>query len=145
MIFSTVVIGTTQLTMQVKSAANEPIAELQPVFFHDTLTIPPMTTNTITAFVNQASESNTTCTVTPVGKITEAASLLIFHSMPTLFDRKMAVRVTSPTDSPFSIKKKTQPADISVFTPDQSKCIKPLGTASFKMIPESYPDLTTIT
>ena len=40
------------LTMQVKSALSQTSAKLQPILIHDNITIPPMTTKTITAFVD---------------------------------------------------------------------------------------------
>ena len=67
------------LTMQVRSGASQTDAKPQAVFTHDTLTIPPMTTNTITTFGYHPSEWSITCTVTSVAKITEAASLPIAH------------------------------------------------------------------
>ena len=83
------------LTMQVKSASSQASAKPQPVLIHDSITIPQMTTKTITAFVDHLSEWNTTGTVTPVEKFTEAASLIISHSMSTIIDSKIAVRVTN--------------------------------------------------
>ena len=67
------------LTMQVKSASSQASAKLQAVLIHDSITIPQMTTKTITAFVDHISDWNTTGTVTPVEKFTEAASLIISH------------------------------------------------------------------
>ena len=67
-----------------------------------------MTTKTITVFVDHISEWNTTGTVTPVEIFTEAASLKISHSMSTITDRKIAVRVTNTTESPYTINKNTQ-------------------------------------
>ena len=78
------------LTMQVKSASSQASAKLQSFLIHDSITIPQMTTQTITAFVDHSSEWNTTGTVTPVKKFTEAASLIISPSMSTIFDRKIA-------------------------------------------------------
>ena len=66
-----------QLTMQVKSALSQTSSKPQPVLVHDTITIPQMTTKTIIAFVDHVSEWNTTGTVTPVEKFTEAVSLII--------------------------------------------------------------------
>ena len=83
------------LTMQVKSASSLASAKPQIVLIHDSITIPQMTTKTITAFVDHSSEWNTTGTVTPVEKFTETASLIISHSMSTIIDRKIAVRVTN--------------------------------------------------
>ena len=79
------------LTMQVKSTLSQKSTKSQDVLIHDSITIPQKTTKTITAFVDHLSEWNTTGTVTPVEKLTEAASLIISHSMSTKIDRKKAV------------------------------------------------------
>ena len=131
------------LTMQVKSALNQTSTNLQAVLFHNNVTLPQMTTKTITAFVDHVSEWHTTGTVTPVEKFTETASLIISHSMSTIFDRKIAVRVTNTTESPYTINKNTQIADFSVVTPEQSMFIKPVDMAILSMIPEGDPDLIT--
>ena len=104
-----------------------------------------MTTKTITAFFDYSSEWNTTGTVTPVEKFTESASLIISHSMSTVIDRKLAVRVTNTTESPYTINKNTRIAEFSVVTPEQSKFIKLVDTAILRMIPESdtQPDADT--
>ena len=129
------------LTMQVKSTSSHASAKPQPVLIHDSITLPQMTTKTITAFVDHSSEWNTTGTVTPVEKFTEAASLIISHSMSTTFDRKIAVRVTNTTESPYTINKNTQIAEFSVVTPEQSKFIKPVDMTILSIIPEGDPDL----
>ena len=131
------------LTMQVKSASSQAKANLQPVLIQDSITIPQMTTKTITAFVDHSSEWNTKGTVTPVERFTEAASLIISHSMSTIIDRKIAVRVTNTTGSPYTINKNTQIAEFSVVTPEQSKFIKPVDMAIISMIPEGDPDLVS--
>ena len=128
------------LTMQVKSASSQVSAKPQPVLIHDSITIPQMT---ITAFVDHSSEWKTTATVTPVEKFTEAASLIISHSMSTVIDRKIAVRVTNTTESLYTVNKNTQNAEFSVLTPEQSKFIKSVDTAILSMIPEGDPDLVT--
>ena len=131
------------LTMQVKSALTQTSAKPQAVLIHDSITIPQKTTKTITAFVDHVSEWNTTRTVTPVEKFTETSSVIISHSMSTITDRKIAVRVTNTTESPYTINKNTQIAEVSVFTPEQSKFIKPVDMAILSMIPEGDPDLIT--
>ena len=131
------------LTMQVKSALNQLNTKVQAVLIHDNITIPQMTTKTITAFVDHVSEWNTSGTVTPVEKVKETASLIISHSMSTIIDRKIAVRVTNTTESPYTINKNTQIAEFSVVTPEQSKFIKPVDMAVLSMIPEGDPDLIT--
>ena len=113
------------------------------VLIRDKITIPQMTTKTITAFVDHLSEWNTTGTVTPVEKFTKAASLIISHSVSTILDRKIAVRVTNTRESPYTINKNTQIAEFSVVSPEQTRLIKPVDTAILGMIPESDPDLIT--
>ena len=131
------------LTMQVKSASSQTSAKPQPVLIHDSITIPQMTTRTITAFVDHSSEWNTTGTVTPVEKFTEAASLILSYSISKIINRKIAVRVTNTTESPYTINKNTEIAEFSVLTPKQSKLIKPVDTAILSMIPKGDPDLVT--
>ena len=130
-------------TMQVKSALIQTSAKPQAVLIHDNITMPQMTTKPVTAFVDHVSEWNTTGTVTPVEKFTENASLMLSHSMSTKIDRKIAVRVTNTTESPYTINKDTQIAEFSVVTPEQSKFIKPVDMAILSMIPEGGPDLIT--
>ena len=130
------------LTMQVKTASSETTTKPQPVITDEALTIPLTTKKTITAFIDHPSKWNTTGTVTPLEKFTETASLLISHSMSTIIDKRIAVRVTNTTESPYLIKKHTQIAEFSVVTPEQSKHIKPVDMAILSMIPQDDPDLT---
>ena len=90
------------LTMQVKNALSQTRAKPQLVLIHDRITIPQITTKTITAFVDQLSEWKTTGTVNPVEKFTETSSLIISHSISTIIHRKVAVRVINPTESPYT-------------------------------------------
>ena len=76
-------------------------------------------------------------------KFTEAASLIISHSRSTKNDRKIAVRVTNTTESPYTINKNRQIVEFSVVTPEQSNFIKPVDMAILSMIPEGDPDLVT--
>ena len=130
------------LTMQVKTASSETTTKPQSVITDDALTIPPTTTKTIIAFVDHPSKCNITGTVTPLEKFTKTASLLTFHSMSTLIDKRIAVRVTNTTESPYLIKKHTQIAKLSVVTPEQSKHIKPVDMAILSMSPQGDLDLT---
>ena len=57
------------LTIPAKNAATEASAKPQPVFIQDNTTVPPMTTKTITAFVDHPLEWHTTDTVTPMKKL----------------------------------------------------------------------------
>ena len=126
------------LTRHFKTAAKETNAKPQLVVSDDALTILPRTTETITASVDQLSELNTTGTATPLERVTEIASLLICHSMSTIFDKKVA----NTTESPESIKKDTQIAEFFIVTPEQSNYIKQVDMAVLSMIPEGDPNLT---
>ena len=130
------------LTMQVKTASSETTTKPQPVITDDALTIPPATTKTITAFVGHPSKWNTTGTAAPLEKITGTASLLTSHSISTINDERIEVRVTKTTESPYLIKKRTQIAEFSVVTPEQSKHIKPVDMTILSLIPHGDPDLT---
>ena len=130
------------LTMQVKIASSETFTKPQPVITDEALAITPTTTKTITAFIDYPSKWNTTDTVTPLENFTETASLLFFHSRLTLIDKRIVVRVTNTTESPYLIKKHTQIAEFSVVTPEESKHIKPVDVAILSVIPQGDPDPT---
>ena len=130
------------LTMQVKTASSETTTKPQPVITDEALTIPPTTIKIITSFIDHPSEWNITGTVTPLEQFTETASLLISHPMSTIIDKRIAVRVTSTTKSPYLIKKHTHIAEFSAVTPEQSKHIQPVDIAILSMIPQGDHDLT---
>ena len=130
------------LTMQVKTTSSERTTKPQPVIMDEDPTIPSATTKTVTAFIDYPSKWKTTGTVTPLEKFTETASLLISHSMSTINDKRIAVRLTNTTESPYLIKKHTEIAEFSVVTPQQSKHIIPVDMAILSMIPQGDLDLT---
>ena len=130
------------LTMQGKTSSRETTTKPQPVTTDEALIIPQTTTKTIRAFIDHPSKWNTRGTVTPLEMFTETGSLLISHSMSTITDKRIAVRVTNTTEAPYLIKKHTQVAEFSVVTPEQSKHIKPVDMAILSMIPKDDPDLT---
>ena len=130
------------LTMQVKTSSSETPTKPQPVIIDQALTLPSATAKTVTAFIDHPSNWETTGTVTPLEKFTETAILLISHSMSTIIDKRITVRVTNSTESPYLFKKHTQIAEFSVVTPQQSKHIKPVDMAILSMIPQGDPDLT---
>ena len=129
------------LTMQIKTASSEMSTRPQPIITDNALTITPTTTKTITAFVDHPSKWNTTGTVTPLEKFTETASLLISHSKSTINDKRISIKVTNTTELPYLIKKHTQIAQLSGFTPEQYKHIKPVDMATLSMIPQGDLDL----
>ena len=59
------------LAMQAKTASSEANAKHQNVITSNALTLPIRTTKTLTSFVDQAWEKNTTDTVRPLEKYTE--------------------------------------------------------------------------
>ena len=63
--------------------------------------------------------------------------------MSTIFGKKVAVRLTNTIEPPYTIRKNTQVAEVSVVTPEQSNIIKPVDTAILSMNPEVGPDPTT--
>ena len=128
--------------MQVKTGSSETTTKPQPVIPDDNLTIPPTTIKTITAFVDHLSKWNTTGTVTALEKFTETANLLILHLMSTINDKRITVRGTNTTETPYLIQKHTQIAAFSVVTPEQSKHLKPVDMAILSMIRQGDPGLT---
>ena len=129
------------LTMQIKTTS-EMSPKPQAVLTDDALAIASGTTKAVTAFVDHPSEWNTPGTVTPLEKFTETAVLLISFSISPIIDRKVEVRVTNTTETPYLIKRNTQIAQFCVITPEQAKFMKPVDMAILIMIPEADLDVT---
>ena len=132
------------LSMQAKTTDGVKSTKPQAVMISEDITIQPMTTKTINAHANHASPFKTTGIITPVEQHSETATLLISHSMSTITDKEVPIRVTNTGETPYTLKKNTQVADFTVLTPEQSKFIKPVDTAILQMLPSDDPDLNNI-
>ena len=62
--------------------------------------------------------------------------------MPTIIDKRIAVRVANTMESRFLIKNNTQIAEFSVVTLEQPKHIKPVDMAIVSLISQGDPDVT---
>ena len=131
------------LSMQAKTADEGKTVKPQAVMTPEDKTIPPMTTKAINAHANYTSQFKTTGIITPIEQYTEGATLLISHSMSTVTNKEVPIRVTNTSESPDTLKKNTQIAHFAVLTPEQSKFIKPVDTAVLQMLPSDDLDLTT--
>ena len=69
-------------------------------------------------------------------------SPLISHSMSTMIDRRIAVRVTNTTETPYLIKKNTQIAEFRAITREQSKHFESLDLATLGTISKGDLDVT---
>ena len=77
-----------------------------------------------------------------VGEVYGHSKFADSHSMSTKFDKRIAVRVTNTTESPYLTKKHTKIAEFSVVTPEQCKHIKPVDMAILNMSSQVDPDLS---
>ena len=130
------------LSMQAKTTDEVKTMKPQAVIIPEDITIPSMTTKTINAHTNFSSQFKTTGTITPVEQYTENATLLISHSMSTITENEVPIRVTNVGETPYTLKKNTQVADFAILTPEQSKFIKPVDTAILQMLPKDEQDFS---
>ena len=82
-------------------------------------------------------------TLISLEKFTKAAGLPVFHSIPTITVKKVAVSVTNTTESPDPIRKNTQIPEFSVVPPEQSKFFRSVDAANISMISRGDPNLAT--
>ena len=132
-----------QFTMQVKSANSVKKAKSPPVLSDNNLNILPMTTKTITAFVDHPSFETQRLLWFHYKKITETAVLPNSFSMSAITDKKLPMKVTNTTKLSDTVRKKTEITEFSVVTLEQSQLNKQVDTAILSMIPQGYSELTT--
>ena len=100
------------------------------------LTIPPETTQTITAYTDIASTIDTTGVINPATHHSSGDPLVVASSISTASNRKIDVSVTNTTQTPYTIKKNTTVAEFKVMSPEEAKELKPLNTAALKELTE---------
>ena len=88
--------------MQAKTTDEGKTVKAQAVMIPEDITIPPMTTKTINAHANHISQFKTTGIITPVEQYTEKTTLLISHSMSTVTNKEVPIRVTNTSESPYT-------------------------------------------
>ena len=102
------------------------------------LTIPPETTQTITAYADITSTIDTTGVINPATNHCSGDPLVVASSISTASNRKIDVRVTNTTPTPYTIKKNTTVAEFQIMSPEDAKELKPLNTAALKVL--TYDD-----
>ena len=110
--------------------------KLYKVQFKSPLTIPPETTQTITAYTDITSTIDTTGVINPATNHCSGDPLVVASSISTASNRKIDVRVTNTTPTPYTIKKNTTVAEFKIMSPEEAKELKPLNTAALKVLTE---------
>ena len=101
--------------------------KLYKVQIKNPLTIPPETTQTITGSTDIPSNVDTTGVINP---------LVVASSISTASNRKIDIRVTNTTPTPYTIKRNTTIAEFKILSPEEAKELKPLNTAALKLLAE---------
>ena len=100
------------------------------------LTIPPETTQTITAYTDISSIIDTTGVINPATNHCSSDPLVVASSISTATNRKIDVRVNNTTPTPYTIKKNTTIAEFKIMSPEEAKELRPLNTAALKGLTE---------
>ena len=100
------------------------------------ITIPPEATQTITAYTDITSTIGTTGVINPATNHCSGDPLVVASSISTASNRKIEVRVTNTTPTPYTIKKNTTVAEFKIMSPEEAKELKPLNTAALKVLTE---------
>ena len=104
------------------------------------LTIPPETTQTITAYTDISSTIDTTGVINPATNHCSGDPLVVASSISTASNRIIDVRVTNTTPTPYTIKKNTTVAEFEIMSPEEAKELKPLNTAALKVLTEDHSE-----
>ena len=98
-------------------------------------TIPPETMQTITSYTDISSSIDTIGVINPATNHC-SGDPLVASSISTASNRKIDVRVTNTTSTPYTIKKNLTIAEFKIMSPEEAKELKPLNTAALKVLTE---------
>ena len=135
------IINFPHLSMQANSTEEQKISKPQAVMIPEDTTIPPLMTRTTKAFATHFTQFNPTGRLNPAEQFTKTSKLIIPQSMSPVANSEVPIRVTNASESPYTLKKNTQVAEVAVLTPQQHKHIKPVDTAILKMMHDDDPEL----
>ena len=110
--------------------------KLYKVQIKNPLTIPPETTQTITGSTDIPSNVDTTDVINPATNHCSGDPLVVASSISTASNRKIDIRVTNTTPTPYTIKRNTTIAEFKILSPEEAKELKPLNTAALKVLAE---------
>ena len=110
--------------------------KLYKVQIKNPLTIPPETTQTITGSTDTPSNVDTTGVINPATNHCSGDPLVVASSISTASNRKIDIRVTNTTPTPFTIKRNTTIAEFKILSPEEAKELRPLNTAALKVLTE---------
>ena len=110
--------------------------KLYKVQIKNPLTIPPETTQTITGYTDISSSIDTTGVINPATNHCSGDPLVVVSSISTASNRKIGVRVTNTTPTPYTIKKNSTIWEFKIMSPEEAKELKPLNTAALKVLTE---------
>ena len=110
--------------------------KLYKVQIKNPLTIPPETTQTITGSTDIPSNVDTTGVINPATNHCSGDPLVVASSISTASNRKIDIRVTNTTPTPYTIKRNTTIAEFKILSPEEAKELKPLNTAALKVLAE---------
>ena len=110
--------------------------KLYKVQIKNPLTIPPETTQTVTGYTDISSNIDTTGVINPATNYCSGDALVVASSISTASNRKIDVRVTNTTPTPYTINMNTTIAEFKIMSPEEAKELKPLNTAALKVLTE---------
>ena len=124
------------LTYLIKTDEYTRNRKLYKVQIRSPLTTPPETTQTSHAYTDIASTIDTTGVINPATNHCSGDPLVVASSISTASNRKIDVRVTNTTPTPYTIEKNTTVAEFKIISSEEAIELKPLNTAALKVLTE---------
>ena len=126
----------THLTYSIETDEYTRNKKLYKVQIKNPLTILPETTQTITGSTDIPTNVDTTGVINPATNHCSGDPLVVASSISTASNRKIDIRVTNTTPTPYTIKRNTTIAEFKILSPEGAKDLKPLNTAALKVLAE---------
>ena len=89
-----------------------------------------------------STEHPTTGTIQPLPQFDECAKLIVAPAITTARDKKVPIKIANITDFPYTIATDIKAPELQILKPEETKMIRPVDIAAFKLLAE-HDDIVT--
>ena len=127
-------------SMQLKTADHKYTNVMEPICTREDITIPPNARHMVSMCSQMYGDTTVTGILQPSNDLAEDADITFCAALVTLTQGQASIHVNNFTDQPYTLKRGSHIANISVLTPEQLKYVKPIDPVTTWHLLQDNPE-----
>ena len=113
---------------------------MKPICIREDVTIPPNDRHSVQLASQLDEDTTVTGILQPSNNITDDGDIAFCAALVTLTNGQTSVHLNNFTHSPYTLKRRTQVATLTVLTPEQMKYVKPINPVTTWHLLQANPE-----